>query len=408
MPGPFTAVDLATEAGKALMLDHHRVKDDIDEVILGCGAPGADAPNPARVAALHMGLAEDVPAFSVQRNCGSGMQSVDTAFRYIAHGYSDCILAGGTESLSHAPLIVSEEAATWLGEMRQTSSLQDRIKLLEKFRPRMLQPEVGVEKGLTDSVVEMDMGQTAEVLRREWDISREDADAYALQSHQRLARAQNDGWLADEVAPIYGVDGQVRERDDGVRPDTSMEKLAQLRPVFEPPYGEVTAGNSSQVTDGACWLLIASEAFVEKHYLEPLGEIIDSQWAALDPKRMGLGPTLAVAPIMKRRGLSRDDIDIWELNEAFAHQVLACLKAFKDDDYCRNTLGLDSAFGEIDREKLNVDGGAISLGHPVGTSGARIVLHALNALDRNDGKRAVATECIGGGQGGAMLLQTAA
>lgn len=351
-----------------------------------------------------MGLPKETPAFTVQRNCGSGMQSLDTAFKYIAHGYADCILAGGTESLSHAPLILREEAAAWLGEMQKAKSIQDRFKVFEKLRPRMLQPVVGIKKGLTDSVVDLNMGQTAEVLRHEWAINREDADAYALESHQRLARAQNEGWLDDEIAPIYDTDGNVYVRDDGVRPDTSMEKLRGLDPIFEPPYGDVTAGNSSQVTDGACWLLVASEAFVEKHDLDPIGEIIDSEWAALDPKRMGLGPTLAATPVMQRRELDADDIDIWELNEAFAHQVLACLKAWTDDDYCRNRLGLDSAFGEIDRERLNVDGGAISLGHPVGTSGARIVLHALNALNRKGGARAIATECIGGGQGGAMLL----
>lgn len=406
-PGPFTAVDLATAAGQALLLEYDQIKERIDEVILGCGAPGADAPNPARVCALRMGLPAQTPGFSVQRNCGSGMQSLDTAFKYIAHGYADCILAGGTESLSHAPLILREEAAAWLGEMQKAKTIQERFRVFEKFRPRMLQPEVGIEKGLTDSVVHLNMGQTAEVLRHEWDIRREDADAYALESHRRLASAQEEGRLNDEVVPVYTDDGEVHARDDGVRPDTSMEKLRELKPVFEPPYGDVTAGNSSQVTDGACWLLVASEAFVSERGLEPLGQIIDSEWAALDPRRMGLGPTLAVTPMMQRQGLSPGDIDVWELNEAFAHQVLACLKAWTDPDFCRDTLGLDGAFGEIDRETLNVDGGAISLGHPVGTSGARIALHALNALKRTGGKRAVATECIGGGQGGAVLLEAA-
>ena len=179
----------------------------------------------------------------------------------------------------------------------------------------------------------------------------------------------------------------------------------KLKPVFERPYGHVTAGNSSQVTDGACWMIVASERFVEKHGLEPLGEIKDSDWAALSPARMGLGPVHAVTPILTRNGLGLPDIDLWELNEAFAHQVLACLKAWESDEFCKKELGLDGALGSIDRDRLNVDGGAISLGHPVGTSGARIVLHALNAMKRLGHRTGIATECIGGGQGGGMLLE---
>ena len=289
--------------------------------------------------------------------------------------------------------------------MNTSKSLLGRLEAMSKFRFSMLEPVIGVEKGLTDTVVDLGMGQTAEILRYEWGISREEADAYAVESHHRLAKAQEEGWLDSEVDPVFSEDGEVFEKDDGVRPNSTVEKLSTLKPVFERPYGHVTAGNSSQVTDGACWMIVASERFVEKHGLKPLGEIKDSEWAALSPARMGLGPVHSVTPILKRNALGVSDIDLWELNEAFAHQVLACLRAWEDDTFCKQELGLDSALGAIDREKLNVDGGAISLGHPVGTSGARIVLHALNAMQRLGTETGIATECIGGGQGGGMLLE---
>jgi alkylation response protein AidB-like acyl-CoA dehydrogenase len=200
-------------------------------------------------------------------------------------------------------------------------------------------------------------------------------------------------------------DGGLHEKDDGVRPDSSMDKLAKLDPVFEKPYGKVTPGNSSQITDGASWVILASEEAVKKHKLTPLARLVDSEWSALDPAIMGLGPTLSSTALMKRHELSRDDIGLWELNEAFAAQVLGCLAAWEDETYSRKVLKLDGAFGAIDRKKLNVDGGAISLGHPVGTSGNRIVLHLVNAMRRLGEKRGIATECIGGGLGGAMLIE---
>ncbi|MGH6976693.1 MAG: acetyl-CoA C-acyltransferase, partial [Stellaceae bacterium] len=244
----------------------------------------------------------------------------------------------------------------------------------------------------------------AEVLAFLFAVSRREADQYAVESQTRLARAQTNGALA-EVEPIFGRDGTLYDHDDGVRPDSSVESLAKLHPAFERPFGKVTAGNSSQITDGACWVILASEKAVEEHGLKPLARIVDSRWAALDPRIMGLGPTLASTPLLTDHGLTLDDIDAWEINEAFAAQLLACLKAWADADYCRTVLGLDGALGTVDRARLNVDGGAIGLGHPVGTTGARIVLHLIHVLRRLKGRRGIATECIGGGQGGAMLVE---
>jgi acetyl-CoA C-acetyltransferase len=190
-----------------------------------------------------------------------------------------------------------------------------------------------------------------------------------------------------------------------VRGDASVENLARLKPFFDRKYGNVTPGNSSQITDGAAWLILASEDAVKKHDLTPVGRILDSQWAGLDPAQMGLGPVHAATPILQRHNLRLDGVDYWEINEAFAAQVLGCLAAWKDEKYCKEQLGLDSSLGELDQERLNVDGGAVALGHPVGASGARIVLHLIRQLKRKNAKKGMASICIGGGLGGAMLVE---
>lgn len=404
-PGPFTPVDLAVQCGRPLLLRQPFSPERFDQVILGCVNVIADEMNPARVAALRLGMGDAMVAFTVQINCGSGMQSIDTAYRYIREGNADLILAGGAEALSHAPLVLRQEAVEWYAGMATSKSAFDRVSQIAEIRPDFFKPVIGLERGLTDPITDLSMGQTAEILAHRFDISREAADLYAVESHQRLARAQEEGWLDDEVLAAFDRDGDVYRKDDGVRPDSSVDKLAGLKPVFEKPYGKVTAGNSSQITDGASWVILASEAAVKEHGLKPLAMIVDSEWSALDPSIMGLGPVLSATAIARRQGLTREAIDLWELNEAFAAQVLACLAAWQDSDFCRDILGLDDAFGAIERDRLNVDGGAISLGHPVGTSGNRIVLHLVNAMKRLGKKRGIATECIGGGQGGAMLLE---
>ncbi|QFT57709.1 3-ketoacyl-CoA thiolase [Sulfitobacter sp. THAF37] len=404
-PGPFTPVDLSVQAGRPLLARQPFDRTAFDLVILGCVNVIADEMNPARVAALRLGLGEAMVAFTVQINCGSGMQSIDTAYRYIRDGSHQMILAGGTEALSHAPLTLRQSAVEWFGKMNAAKGPLEQAKAMTGIRPDFFKPVVGLERGLTDPITSLNMGQTAEVLAHRFGIDRTSADTYAMQSHHRLAAAQKDGRLSDEIMPAFDRDGTVYDHDDGVRPDSDLEGLAKPKPVFEPPYGKVTAGNASQITDGASWCILASEKAVEAHGLDPLAEITDSEWAALDPSIMGLGPVMSSTPILQRHDLSRDDIGVWELNEAFAAQVLSCLAAWDDADFCREVLGYDSAFGMIDRDRLNVDGGAISLGHPVGTSGNRIVLHLANAMKQRGEKRGIATECIGGGLGGAMMLE---
>ncbi len=362
--------------------------------------------NPARIAALRLGMGEAMTAFTVQINCGSGMQSIDTAYQYIKEGRSDLILAGGAEALSHAPLVYNRQAVQFFGAMFMARTFMQRLATFATLRPSMFfKPVIGLERGLTDPVVELNMGQTAEIVAHVFGISRRDADEFAAESQNRLARAQADKVFDGELEPMFARNGKVYEFDDGVRPDSTADQLAKLKPAFERPWGKVTPGNSSQITDGASWVIVASEDAVQKHGLTPKARIVDSQWSALDPSVMGLGPALCSAEILKRQNVALADIDLWELNEAFAAQVLGCVAALNDDKFCREVLHHDGPLGKIPRERLNVDGGAIGLGHPVGASGNRIVLHLMNSLKRLGKKRGIASQCVGGGQGGAMMIE---
>lgn len=405
-PGPFTPADLAVQCGRPLLARQPFAPTAFDEVILGCVNVIADEMNPARVAALRLGMGEDMVAFTVQINCGSGMQSIDTAFRTIQQGKGEMILAGGAEALSHAPLVWPQQGVRWFAGLAMAKGPLAKLAAIARARPAYFKPVIGLERGLTDPVTDLNMGQTAEKVGHLFGITRTEADAYAVESHKRLARAQAEGWLKGEVETVFDRRGQFYDHDDGVRPDSSVDKLATLKPAFERPWGQVTPGNSSQITDGASWVILASEDALRKHGLTPKAVIVDSQWSALDPSIMGLGPVLSATALLRRNNLTLDDVETWELNEAFATQVLGCLKAWEDERFCRDILGLDGAAGAIDRARLNVDGGAISLGHPVGTSGNRIVLHLVNAMKRLGTRRGLATECIGGGLGGAMLIET--
>jgi acetyl-CoA C-acetyltransferase len=404
VPGPFPAADLAVNSGRQLLARQPFDPAEFDEVILGCIMPGADEANIARVVSLRLGCGKLVPAWTVQRNCASGMQSIDSAAQNIAMGRSDLVLAGGTEAMSYAPLLFSKAMATWFGKFSSARDVGSKVKLLAKFRPALLSPVIALLKGLTDPVVGLSMGQTAEIIGHRFSVTREAMDAYAVQSHQRLSAAMEQGRLS-EIEVLYDSQGKYYEHDDGVRADANVEKLATLKPVFDREFGLVTSANSSQITDGAAWVILASEDAVKKHQLPVLARVADSEWAGLEPGQMGLGPAHAMPPILKRNKLKVEDVDYWEINEAFAVQVLACVEAWKDSKYCREELHRRSAIGEIDQAKLNIDGGGISLGHPVGASGARIVLHLCHVLEQNNANRGMASLCIGGGQGGAMLLE---
>ena len=403
-PGEFTAVDLALGCAKPLLARQPFSAEQLDEVIVGCMMPGPDEANIARVIALRLGCGKKVPAWTVQRNCASGMQSIDSAAANISLGRANLVLAGGVEAMSHSPVLLNNAMVGWLGRLAMSKKPIDKLKTFMALRPSHLKPIIGLLRGLTDPVVGLSMGQTAENIAHRFNIDRLTMDTYAVQSHQRLAAAQ-EAEILDEIEALYDKKGNVFLNDDGVRTDSSVERLAKLRPVFDRQFGKVTAGNSAQITDGASMLLLASEEAVKEFKLPVMGKIMDSNWAGLEPAQMGLGPVHAITPILQRNELGLKDIDYWEINEAFAAQVLSCLAAWEDEDYCKEELGLESTLGAIDQSILNIDGGGVSLGHPVGASGARIVLHLLNVLERNKAKRGIASLCIGGGQGGAMLIE---
>ncbi len=403
-PGTLSASDLAVQVGRELLARQPFSPTDLGEVVIGCVMPSPEEANIARIIALRLGCGKAVPAWTVQRNCASGMQAIDSAMKDILTGRHDLVLAGGTEAMSRAPLLYNESMVNWLAGLWSSKNFVDKLKQIIKFRPRYLAPVISLLKGLTDPIVNLSMGQTAENLAYRFGITREEMDLFSLESHRRIALAQ-DNHLLNEVLPVFSTTGEYFVEDDGVRRDTTLEKLASLKPIFDKKFGNVTAGNSSQVTDGAALVLLASKEAVLKYKLPVLARIIDTEWAGVDPAEMGLGPVYSTTQLLKRCQLQREDIDYWEINEAFAAQVLGCLAAWEDDEYCRENLGLPSAFGKIDPNRLNIDGGAVALGHPVGASGARIILHLAHVLKRENAKRGVATICIGGGQGGAMLIE---
>ena len=407
VPGVFSASDLAVWAGRALLLEQPFDAGAIDEVVLGCMMPSENEANIARVVALRLGCGDHVPAFTVQRNCASGMQAIDSAFKDIQSGRASLVLAGGTETMSRAPLLFRPNAVRWFSGLAKARGTGQKLQQLAKWRPQFFSPIIALLKGLTDPLVGMTMPQTAEQLAFEFAIDRAQMDAFACKSHQRAYAANNNGYFNDRV-DLVGDSGQVFDIDDGVRADTDLEKMASLRSITDKRFGMISAGNSSQVTDGASLLLLASESAVEQYNLEPIARIVDCQWAALNPEIMGLGPAMALVPLLQKHGISRDGVDYWEINEAFGAQVLACTAALGSDQFCHKHFGLPEAFGDIPIDRLNVDGGAIALGHPVGASGARIVSRLASILNREQVHRGVASICIGGGQGGAMLIERVA
>jgi len=403
-PGLFSAIDLALGASNPLMLRQPFEATDLDELVYGCMMPSEDEANIARILALRIGGGDKLTAFTVQRNCASGMQAVDNAVRNISHGYSDLVLAGGVDAMSRAPLLLRPDMVHWLANWNRAKSPIDKVKALSKLKGSYFSPIIALMRGLTDPVCGLNMGQTAENLAYRFNISRDEMDEYSVQSHLRLTAAMEAGHL-DEIEALYDDKGNVYLDDDGVRPDSSVEKLAKLKPFFDRPYGKVTPANSSQITDGATSMILASEDAVKQHGLKPIAKLSAAQWAGLSPAEMGLGPAHAIAKTLEQHKLDIKKVDYWEINEAFAAQVQACVIALNDADYCKTEMGLSKAVGEIPNDRLNVDGGAISLGHPVGTSGARIILHLAHTLQRENAKTGIASLCIGGGQGGSMFVE---
>jgi acetyl-CoA C-acetyltransferase len=362
---------------------------DVQESIWGCARQAGAGPNVGRQIAFRAGLPQTVPAYTVNQACGSGLKAIILATQEIQLGRAHAVLAGGVESMSRVPYFA--DGARWgmrMGNMELVDGMY--------------------RDGFNDPLSGLIMGQTAENLARMYDISRAEQDEFALQSQAKAVAAWSEGKFASQIVAVEvnGKKGATLpfERDEHMRADSSLEALRKLPPVFYAD-GTVTAGNSSGITDGAAAMLLVDDEALAQSGLAPEATIVDYEIAGVAPEIMGIGPVPAVRALLARLGLKLDDVDLVELNEAFAAQVIACQRAWASDDYCRTELGLPGALGQIDEAKLNVDGGAIALGHPVGASGTRIVLHVLNVLRRTGGKRGMAAICVGGGLGGAMLIE---
>jgi acetyl-CoA acetyltransferase family protein len=376
----------------------------VDEVIIGNIAQPAESTTIARVAALKAGVPRRVPGYAVNQNCGSGIQSIVSGYHRIESGAADVVLAGGVESMSRIPFQMGQAFTDHVMRFRRARSLPQRLAALSRVRPADLRPSAALEIGLRDAICGLNMGETAEVLARRFRVTRQEQDEYALESHRRAVAGRER--LRQEIMPAFPPPRFRPVLDDiGPREDQSLEQLARLRPAFDRKHGTVTAGNSCMLTDGAACLVIASEERARELGLPFLGRIRSYAFAGLDPTVMGLGPVYATAIALERAGLQLRDIRLIEINEAFAAQVLAVCKAFASAEFARTELGRKAALGEIDRDITNVNGGAIALGHPVGCSGARLTLTLLKEMARRDLSLGLATLCIGGGQGAALILE---
>jgi len=395
-----TADELGRSAVSALLTQTGIDPGELSEVILGCVAQPTEAANIARVIALRAGIPQHVPAVTVHRNCASGMESVTSAHQRIAAGQGDLFIVGGVESMTHIPLLFPHEAALHFADLNRAKSSGQKLSAAASFNLSDFKPRVGLELGLTDPYTGLIMGDTAEILAREFNITREAQDKFAASSHTKALAHRAE--LNSEISPVY-TNGKAITEDNGIRTDSTPEKLATLRPIFDRSIGSVTAGNSSQITDGAVALLVGTGEAAKRLGIEPLGRLAAYAYSGCDPARMGLGPVHAIAKAKHLSGLTPDDADIIEINEAFAAQVLAVLASLKDP----TTHHLDIPSFDIPLEKLNQRGGSIALGHPVGATGARLILTALDQLKVTNQKRALATLCIGGGQGAALYLERA-
>ncbi len=396
----------------------------VDEVIVGNTGSPSDAVNIGRVVALNAGIPQRVPAYTVHRNCASAMESIADAYDRIKAGQHEVVIAGGTESMSQMPLIFSQEFVKIFGQLGGARTTGQRLAAIGSLLKADVQqivelvttgpmqsaphkPRIAIVEGLTDPFVGKNMGETAELIAKEFHITREEQDAFALLSHQKAVAAQKNGILAQEITPVFLPPKftEVVYEDVGPRESQSLEALKKLKPIFDRRNGTVTAGNACPITDGAAMLLIMKRSRAESLGYKAIAKIRGYAFAGLEPERMGLGPVYATPRALKKAGLTMKEIGLIELNEAFAAQVLSCVKAFSSDEFAQKKLDLPSKLGDIDPAILNVNGGAIALGHPVGATGTRLVLTLMKEMQRRKVQFGLATLCIGGGQGGAMIIE---
>lgn len=381
---------------------------NIDEVVIGNTGNPEDAANIARIVALESGIPQNVPAYTVHRNCASAMESISQGFVKIKAGMAETMIVGGTESMSNMPLIFSKPMTQLFAALMTAKTTGQKLAVLSKFRPAYLKPIIAIQEGLTDAVCGLNMGQTAELLARESGITREDQDKFALNSHEKAVAATESGRFKKEISPLSvppKYDNFLSE-DFGPRKGQTLEALGKLKPYFDRKNGTVTVGNACPITDGSCMLvLMRADKAKALGYTKPIAKIRSFAFAGLEPERMGLGPAYSSPKALDAAGITMKDIGLVELNEAFAAQVIANQKMFASKKFAEEKLGRSEAVGEIRDEILNVNGGAIALGHPVGTTGARLVLTLAKEMQERNVQFGLATLCIGGGQGGSVVLE---
>lgn len=399
-----SAVDLGKVAVKELLSRTGISPNIVDHLVYGTVVQSVQEPNIAREVGLGSGLPPTVPAFTVGRACASSNQAITSGAEHIALGLADVVIAGGAESLTDVPILLSDEMRDALVAMSKARTASDRVKALSKIRPIHLKP---ITPAIAEPTTGLTMGESAEQMAQENGISREEQDRWALRSHQLAAAATEDGRLTREIAPVY-VDGHAVTQDNGIRFDTSLEKLAALKPVFDRRYGTVTAGNASPLTDGASAVLLMSEEKAKALGIEPLGYIRSYAYASLDPSDQLLqGPVFAAPVALERAGLTMSDIDLLDMHEAFASQILSNLQWFQSRKIARERLGRDEPIGVPDESQINVLGGSIAIGHPFGATGGRITTTLLNELRRRSRQFGLITVCAAGAMGFAMVVETA-
>ena len=378
---------------------------EVDEIVYGTVVPPIQAPNVAREVGLAAGLPASVPAYTVSRACASSNQAITSAADTITRGYADVVVAGGVEVLSDVPMLLSRRLRDSLLSASKAKTLTDRVRSLARIRPRDLAP---VAPAIAEPSTGESMGESAERMAKENGISREEQDRWALRSHKLAHQGTVDGRLLEEIVPTFVPPGytEVVTRDNGIREDTSAEKLASLAPVFDRKYGTVTAGNSSPLTDGASAVLLMSEEKAKALGYEPLGYIRSWAYSALSPAGQLLqGPAYAAPEALDRARVTMQDIELWELHEAFAAQVLSNFQALDSDEFARRELGRDRKVGILDEGRINVMGGSIAIGHPFGGTGGRLTTTLLREMRRRGLGLGLITVCAAGALGFAMVIE---
>lgn len=380
--------------------------ESVDELICGNVGTPPDATNVGRVISLLSGIPKDVIAHTISRNCASGMDSVTQAVEHVESGRFKKVIALGVESMSSAPLLFPKQMSEKLLATTKAKTTMQKVKAMSNLRPGDFAPQIGLVMGLTDPVSGLIMGKTAEKIARKFGISRDEQDEFAMHSHLKAVAAQEAGRHARETMTIYPQPKlEPITQDIGPRKGQSMESLGKMKPYFDPKYGTVTVANACMITDGACALLIMEEEQAKAEGYKPLGRIRSFAYAGCDPSTMGLGPVYATAKALDQAGMKLSDIQLAEINEAFAAQVIGCLRGFESKKFAEEELGRSEAMGDLSPEILNVNGGAIALGHPVGATGNRITLTLLHEMERRNLQTGLATLCVGGGLGGAVIVE---